>query len=206
MTVEGRKTRSDKKRAIAAPLTAAQYEQIFMLSYLCELPMKTIGEALTMKGYEKDEVVGIFQAHLKRNLSYKTNRFLFGHLDNETYRLFGKTRKRLSMRLRTTDYELISQLAYAMDLSVQSAAASIITEVLRKDKLMYDIMAQLIKNNLDEATNEQIRNLASQINMKSPQEYITLSMVLAYALEKAIEEQVKVRIILNGWLRNIKVV
>lgn len=167
--------------------------------------MKTIGEALTIRGYEKDEVVGIFQAYLKRNLAYKTNRFIFGHLDNETYKL-GKTGKRLSMRLRTTDYELISQLAYAMDLSVQSAAASIITEVLRNDKLKYDIMAQLIKNSLDEATNEQIRNLAGQINMKSPQEYITLSMVLAYALEKAIEEQVKVRIILNGWLRNIKVV
>lgn len=203
MAVEGRKTRSDKKRAIAAPLTAAQYERIFMLSYLCELPMKTIGEGLTIKGYEKDEVVNIFQTHLRRNLAYKTNRFLIGHLDYESYVLFGKREKRLSMRLRATDYELISQLAYAMDLSVQGAAASIITEVLKQENLMYDIMAQLIKNNLDEATNEQIRRLASQINAKSPHEYITLSMVLGYALEKAIEEQVKVRIILNGWFRRI---
>ncbi|MGU3472429.1 hypothetical protein ACLBWT_14940 [Paenibacillus sp. D51F] len=203
MTIEGRKSRSDKKRAIAAPLTADQYEEIFMLSYLCELPMKTIGEALTIKGYEKDEVINNFQAHLKRTLVYKTNRFMIGHLDYESYVLFGKRAKRLSMRLKATDYELISQLAYAMDLSVQAAAASIITEVLRQKKLMYDIMAQLIKNNLDEATNEQMKRLASQIDAKSPHEHITLSMVLGYALEKAIEEQVKVRIILNEWLKRI---
>jgi hypothetical protein len=203
LTVEGRKTRTDKKRAIAAPLTAAHYEQIFMLSYLCELPMKTIGEALIIKGYEKDEVINIFQAHLRRNLTYKTNRFILGHLDNDAYVLCGKPEKRLSMRLRTTDYELISELAYAMDLSVQGAAASILSEVLRQEKLMYDIIAQLLKNNLDEATNEQIRRLANQINSKSPQEYITLSMVLGYALEKAIEDQVKVRIIISGWLRRI---
>ncbi|KQY83682.1 hypothetical protein ASD24_29645 [Paenibacillus sp. Root52] len=201
MTVEGRKIRVDKKRAIAAPLTAAQYEKIFMLSYLCELPMKTIGEALTIKGYEKDEVVNIFQAHLRRNLTYKTNRFLIGHLDNEAYVLFGKPKKRLTMRLRTTDHELISELAYAMDLSVQGAAASIITEVLKQEKIMYEIVAQLLRHNLDEATNEQIRRLANQINAKSPNEYITLSMVLGYAIEKAIEEQTKVRIILNNWRR-----
>lgn len=203
MTVEGRKIRTDKKRAIAAPMTAAQYEQIVMLSYLCELPMKTIGEALIIKGYEKDEVVHIFQAHLRRNLTYKTNRFLIGHLDNDAYVLHGKPEKRLSVRLRTPDYELISQLAYAMDLSVQGAAASVITEALRQEKWMYDIIAQLLRDNLDEATNEQIRRLASQINSKSPHEYITLSMVLGYALEKAIEEQVKVRIIISGWLKRI---
>ncbi|WP_145142131.1 hypothetical protein [Paenibacillus sp. Y412MC10] len=203
MTIEGRKSRSDKKRAIAAPLTADHYEEIFMLSYLCELPMKTIGEALTIKGYEKDEVINNFQAHLKRTLVYKTNRFMIGHLDNESYVLFGKRAKRLSMRLKTPDYELISQLAYSMDLSVQGAAAAIITEVLRQKKLMYDIMAQLIKNNLDEATNEQMKRLASQIDAKSPHEHITLNMVLGYGLEKAIEEQVKVRIILNEWLKRI---
>lgn len=203
MTVEGRKTRNDKKRAIAAPLTADQYEQIFMLSYLCELPMKTIGEALTIKGYEKDELINIFQVHLRRNLTYKTNRFIIGHLDNQSYVLYGKREQRLSMRLRAMDYELISQLAYAMDLSVQGAAASIITEVLRQEKVMYDIMAKLIKNNLDEETNEKIRRLARQIDAKSPHEYISLSMVLGYALEKAIQEQKKVRIILNGWFRNM---
>lgn len=69
--------------------------------------------------------------------------------------------------------------------------------------MMYNIIAQLLKNNLDEATNEQIRRLANQINSKSPQEYITLSMVLGYVIEKAIEDQVKVRIVISGWLKRI---
>lgn len=205
MTVEGRKTRSDKKRAIGVPLTQAQYERIFALSYLCELPMKTIGETLVLRGFEKEEVIHPFQRHFRRNLTYKSNRFMIGSLNNEPYVLSEGRGHRLSIRLRSDDYELISGLAYAMDVSVQGAAASIITEVLRQEKVMFDIMAQLIKNNLDEATEGQIRRLASQIDAKSPHEYITLSMVLGYALEKAIEEQRKVRVVLSGWLRAIEV-
>ncbi|MGV2967147.1 hypothetical protein [Paenibacillus sp. AGC30] len=63
---------------------------------------------------------------------------------------------------------------------------------------MYDIMAQLIKSNLDETTEEQIRRLASHIDAKSPHDYVSLGMVMSYALEKAIEEQKKVRMVLDG--------
>ncbi|MEN1990273.1 hypothetical protein [Paenibacillus hubeiensis] len=203
MIVEGRKIRSDKKRAIGAPLTQAQYERIFVLSYLCELPMKTIGETLTLKGFEEEEVIHTFQGHLRRNLTYKSNRFMIGGLDNEPYALSGDRGHRLSMRFRSDDHEKISELAYAMDVSVQGATAAIITEVLRQEKVLYDIMALLIKNNLDETTEGQIRRLASQIDAKSPHEYITLSMVLGYALEKAIEEQKKVRLILDDWIKTL---
>gem|GEM_PF-4327073 len=184
-------------------MTQAQYERIFALSYLCELPMKTIGETLTMKGFEKEEVINSFQSHLRRNLKYKNNRFMIGSLDNKPYPLSGGRGHRLSIRLRSDEHELISELAYAMDVSVQGVAASIITEVLRQEKLMCDIMAQLIRNNLDETTEGQIRRLVSQIDAKSPHEYITLSMVLGYALEKAIEEQKKVRMVLSGWMKTL---
>lgn len=66
-------------------------------------------------------------------------------------------------------------------------------------------MAQLIKSNLDETTEGQIRRLASHIDAKSPHDYVTLSMVLGYALEKAIEEQKKVRMVLEGWKKSLKV-
>lgn len=205
MAIEERKTRTDKKRAIGAPLTQAQYEQLYELSYLCELPMKTIGETLTLKGFEQDEVINAFQTHFRRNLTYKTNRFIIGNLDNKPYTSLEAQDKRLSIRLKSTDYEGISELAYAIDLSVQRAAASIITEVLERKKVLYDIMAQLIKSNLDEITEGQMRKIASHINAKSPHEYITLGMVLGYALEKAIEEQKKVRLVLGGWMRSLNI-
>jgi hypothetical protein len=205
MTVEGRKTRIDKKRAIGAPLTKNQYERIFELSYLCELPMKTIGEALTLKGFEQDEIINTFQTHFRRNLTYKTNRFIIGSLDNNPYSSLGSQDKRLSIRLKSSEYECISELAYAMDLSVQKATAAILTEVLNRKKILFALMAQLIKSNLDEVTVEQIRRISRHIDAKSPNEYITLSMVLGYALEKAIEEQKKIRLVLEGWMRSLNI-
>ncbi|PYY29770.1 hypothetical protein [Paenibacillus illinoisensis] len=204
MTVEGRKTRNDKKRAIGVPLTTEQYEKIVELGYLCELPMKTIGESLIVNGFQKDEIMNVFQIHFRRNLTYKTNRFIIGNLDNEPYALLRDQAKRLSVRLRSNDYERISELAYAMDVSVQGAAASIITEALKQGKVMYEIMAPLIKSNLDEATIGQVRRIASHIDAKSPHDYVTLNMVLGYALEKAIEEQKKVRMVLDGWRKGLK--
>lgn len=85
--------------------------------------MKTIGETLIVNGFQKDDVMNVFQIHFRRNLRYKTNRFIIGHIDNEPYALLGVRGKRLSMRLRSDDYERISELAYAMDISVQGAAA-----------------------------------------------------------------------------------
>ncbi|WP_139237063.1 hypothetical protein [Paenibacillus sp. 453mf] len=169
--------------------------------------MKTIGEALIVSGFEKDEVINAFQIHFRRNLTYKKNRFIIGNLDNEPYALLKNQAKRLSVRLRSNDYERISELAYAMDVSVQGAAASIIAEVLKQQqgKVMYDIMAQLIKSNLDETTTEQVRRLASHIDAKSPHDYVTVNMVLGYALEKAIEEQKKVRLVLDGWRKSLKI-
>ncbi|MDK8193815.1 hypothetical protein QP794_27415 [Paenibacillus sp. UMB7766-LJ446] len=66
-------------------------------------------------------------------------------------------------------------------------------------------MAQLIKSNLGEMTEGQMRRISSHIDAKSPHEYITLSLVLGYALEKAIEEQKKVRLILYRWMRILKI-
>lgn len=205
MTVEGRKTRNDKKRPIGAPLTEERHERIFELSYLCELPKKTIGEQLVLKGFEQEEIINAFQIHFRRNLTYKSNRFILGHLNNELYSTPEGPYKRLAMKLKVIDYESISELAHAMDLSVQRVAAAIITEVLERKKILYAIMAQLIRGNLDEETEKKIRRIANHIDAKSPHEYITTSMVLGYALEKAIEEQKKVRLVLGGWMRSLNI-
>lgn len=205
MTVEGRKTRSDKKRPIGAPLTEEQYEHIHELSYLCEMPKKTIGEQFTLKGYLQEEIINAFQLHFRRNLTYKTNRFIIGHLDNERHLLKEGPYKRLAMRLKVIDHENISALAHAMDLSVQGVTAAIITEVLERKKIMYSIMAQLIRESLDADTETKIRRIANRIDAKSPHDHITINMVLGYALERAIEEQTKVRFILDSWVRSVNV-
>lgn len=205
MTVEGRKTRSDKKRPIGAPLTEEQSERIHELSYLCEMPKKNIGEQFTLKGYLQEEIINAFQLHFRRNLTYKTNRFIIGHLDNERHTLKEGPYKRLAMRLKVIDHENISALAHAMDLSVQGVTAAIITEVLERKKIMYSIMAQLIRESLDADTETKIRRIANRIDAKSPHDHITINMVLGYALERAIEEQTKVRFILDSWVRSVNV-
>jgi hypothetical protein len=207
MKSEGtRKVRSDKKRPIAAPISLEIRESIANLSYLCEIPMKVVGECLCLQGYESDLMMDVLQKNFRRNLDYKNQRYIIGRLENPKYDLdnVGCT-QRLSMRFMAKDYERLAALAYAMDLSVQAAAAALITVTIKRNDIMLPIMANSIRRNLEPEIQEKIRQLTRYLDAKSPNDYITMPMVIAYGIEKAIQDQTKVRHIFESWMREVKI-
>lgn len=207
MREEGtRKVRSDRKRAVAAPLSKETSESIAFLGYLCEVPVKVVGESLCLRGYESDPMIEVLQKNLRRNLQYNDHRYLIGNLDNPKYELHHVgSKQRISMRFLAEDYERLASLAYAMDLSVQAAAAALITLAAQRSDILLPIMANVIRKRLEPEIEDKIRKLTRHLDAKSPNEFITVPMVIAYGIERAITEKIKVRLIFESWMRDTKI-
>ncbi|WP_214607597.1 hypothetical protein, partial [Mycobacterium tuberculosis] len=119
-----RKVRSDKKRAIAAPLSKSTYEIFSKLSYVCDMPVKMIAEFMTLEGYHSSLLIDELQPYFKRDLHHE-NRFIFGDPGREKLKMKFGENKRLYMRFLDKDHEKVASLAYSLDSSVQVAAALI---------------------------------------------------------------------------------
>lgn len=63
----GRKVRSDKKRTIAAPLEENIYELVAQISYICDRPLKDIGELLCREGIKSTKLIDTIKGKFRRD-------------------------------------------------------------------------------------------------------------------------------------------
>lgn len=186
-----RKVRSDKKRAIAAPISLSAYEIFSKLSYVCDAPIKLIGEFIIIEGYKSASLIDELQPYFKRDLQYE-NRYIFGNSERESFKMKLNSKKRLYMRFLDRDHEKMASLAYSLDSSIQVAASLILTKVIYRADLMYPIMSRLIRNILSEKDEAKLRAITKHLNSVSSSDHITMTAVLSYLLEKGIREQKRI--------------
>lgn len=187
---EGRKTRSDKKMPVAPYVSSEVHEMICQVSYVTDLPRKTVGERLFREGIHSkallDSIMGLFRRHFQRN----ENHMYVGDLDRSSYRpkIVGE-KHRLHMRLIAPDHDRLTDLAYALDCSHQAAAGLIIeTAILRKD-VLYPMLGQIIVNELDPKRYNQLRSLSRFLDARSRDAYVTTPMIMSYVVEQSLMEQ-----------------
>lgn len=83
---EERKQRVDKKRAIAPYIEGPVYEQISRLSYICDLPLKSVGEMLAREGLRSRALIERIKRLFRRDFTVDEYHHCFGQPSNKPYR------------------------------------------------------------------------------------------------------------------------
>lgn len=188
---KGRKTRSDKKRAVAAPIDSQTHDTISRLGYVLDLPLKTVGHVLSLEGYRSHRMIDTLKKHFKRNLAYE-NRYIFADPQPRPYKPMERGCYRLHMRFTEQEHDPLASLAYALDGSVGAATSLLIRTALTYKEIMYPILARYIQSSLDSRRREQLKKVCRHLDSKSEEHHITMPMILAHVLERSLEEERKI--------------
>lgn len=130
-----RKERSDKKRAVAPYISSAAYEQVARIGYVCDLPLKAVGELLSRESLRSREILDVIKLNFRRDYIVDSYQYCLGQARNKPFRMeFKGEKQRLSMRFYNFEYERFAALAYALDCSIQMAVGYVIETALAKKK------------------------------------------------------------------------
>lgn len=196
-----RKARSDKKRAVAPYISSTAYEQVARIGYVCDLPLKAVGELLSREGLHSKEILDVIKLNFRRDYIVDNYQYCLGQATNKPFRMDYKGEKhRLSMRFYNFEYERYAALAYALDCSIQMAVGYVIETALAKKNTMLSVLSKGIIRDLDPKRKEQLRHICRYLDQRSHEAYITVPMVLEHVLENGLSSQRKITKTIDGWI------
>jgi hypothetical protein len=195
-----RKVRSDKKRAIAPSLDVDTYELISHLSYVCDLPLKTVGELLSREAFNSYKILDEIKVHFRRTLQYKDDHYYVGDIQKKPYRMEKGDKRRLYLKFYEFEYENFATLAYALDCSLSAATGLLIQKAIQRKDVMYPILSRYIHRKLDPKRAMQLREICRYLDKRSPYEYITVPHIISHVLENCIETGKRIKREINIWI------
>lgn len=201
MAGEQRKERSDKKKAIAPYIGAAAYEQIARIGYVCDLPLKTIGEMLARESLKSNELLDIIKLNFRRDFIVDEQRYCLGQAEKKPFRMaFVGEKRRLAMRFYRFEHERYAALAYALDCSLQMAVGYVIETALGRKDIMRSVLGKGIIRELDPKRASQLREICRFLNERSPDVYITMPLLMTDLISDSLLNQRKISKFINQWV------
>lgn len=134
--VGNRQIRSDKKVDVKPTMSITLKNQLYNFADRCNEPVKDIAERLCVQGMVSGDVMEEMCKWLRRDYFYK-NTHVMGYMERPKLKIKsnGETNK-VTMRLKQTDYDKLSELAYALDITATSTAAVLIRMASKNDSFM----------------------------------------------------------------------
>lgn len=150
-----RKTRSDKKIDVKPTVSVEFKRFVYRFAELCEEPVKDVAERLIVEGAVSKTVIDDICQWFRRDYYYK-NTIALGHTDipKLTITYAGETDK-ISIKFKQEDYDTLSDLAHALDVTPTTAAGILIKVTLRN----VDFMNVYMETFLDHLSGEQFRKV-----------------------------------------------
>lgn len=184
-----RKERSYKKITIAPFLEPERYDFISRLAYVLEKPLKDIGEILMIEGLKSKEVMEQLSIYFKRDFTLNSSLYL-GDKQKEmiSNKTSAESKQRLYIRLKQETHEQLSLFAFALDLPKAQAAALLLETILKTKKVFYPILSRYVQKDLDENRIKQLRYLCKYVDKNTPDEHVTLTLLLAHIMKECIEQ------------------
>ncbi|MEK5061052.1 hypothetical protein BK126_26415 [Paenibacillus sp. FSL H7-0326] len=198
-----RKVRSDKKRAVASPLSMSDYDEISRISYILDMPMKTVAEFLCIEAFNSSDIIDNIQHYFRRDLQWE-NRYIFGVKERKAFKPRIAVKKRLYMRFLAADHDKVSSLAFALDSSIQMASSLLLGTMIRRKDILFKNLARLVEYRLSDRDREKVKSVATYLTLDS-QENITVPMVIAYIIEKSLKEKRRLDRVLQELLKAKKI-
>ncbi|SKA88782.1 hypothetical protein [Sporosarcina newyorkensis] len=181
-----RKQRSDKKRHVGPTISIVLKDTIHRLSYITDTPVKDVGEAICISGMKSRKVVEYLAQSFRREIRLG-NTLYMGDLSRPSLQrkvAAGKT-ERISIRFHAHDYEGISALAYALDVSPTRATALLLDASIRNSEFLNDYVRDYLRRELDERRMEELRKVMRYLRKNNPYEDdLTWTHLLTYIYDE----------------------
>lgn len=131
-----RKVRSDKKVDVKPTMSLALKKQLYEFANICNEPVKDIAERLCVDGLTSIVIIDTICKWLRRNYYYKDT-IAIGHSERPRLKLKarGETGK-VTIRFNIKDYDKLSELAHALDITPSATATVLIRLTLKNAEFM----------------------------------------------------------------------
>lgn len=186
-----RKQRSDKKRDIKPVISLDLYETISRISYITNQPIKRVGEWLCIQGILSDKVINHLSEHFRRDfcINGSVYRGVLEKIPHRAIRRDENNRARITMRFTQSEYDLLSDLSYALDLTVASATGFLLESALTSAELTHRFIERHIESILDPSRMKQLQEVVQFINQNNPYEdRVTVALLVNHLVEELMEE------------------
>ena len=140
MQKEARKTRSDKKIDVKPTVSLVLKNQLFNLSQLFNEPVKDVAEHLCIEAAKSKLIIEDICQWFRKNYVYK-NTVAIG--DPTRPKLKIKSRgdtSKVTIRFKQNDFDVLSNLAHALDITPTGAAGVLIRMTLRNYVFMNEFV------------------------------------------------------------------
>lgn len=174
MKVEvGRKRRSDLKKDIKPTVKIELKDAIYRMSYITQTPVKDVAESMILYASKSVDVIELLSQSFRRFVQINGTLYR-GHLDKPrvTKREQGYC-EQLTVRLKQQDYETISVLAYALDVSPTRVCAILLNASMRDFRFINTYVNRYLSQHL---TDKQIKELQSILRYSNDEANVEMTM------------------------------
>ncbi|WP_034671385.1 hypothetical protein [Ectobacillus panaciterrae] len=183
-----RKIRSDKKREIKPTITINLYECIDRLSYMTTKPIKDVAEEICILGLQSEATIDLLAPYFRRDYWIQERTLIRGDVSRIPYTFKDKSseKRRISIRFSQSVHDKLSELAYALDMTVSSATALLLKIAIYESTIFVDYVLKYLDNETTEARMNQLQYIVDFINKsdENNKEPIDIRMLLSYIMDK----------------------
>lgn len=145
-----RKVRNDKKVCVQPVLSLNLKKELFRFSFLCHEPIKDTAERLCADGAKSIHIYDELCHYFRRNLSYQNHHYV-GYLSRPRLTLIQGETEKVTIKFTQQNFEMLSNIAFALDLPLNQTAAILIKRTLNNRSFI----AQYIQSHLKYLTSEE---------------------------------------------------
>lgn len=187
--LKNRKVRSDKKRDVKPTISEQLRETVYRISYITNIPVKDIAETICNHGITSRKVMDNLSANFRRTVRLR-NTLYMGVLERPSLqrkRFTGRT-ERISIRFQQDDYENITTLAFALDVTPSRATALLLDASIRDSDFINYYIRDYLKTQLNDHRMTELKKVLKYINKNNPyEEEISWGLLLAYIYDEVRE-------------------
>ncbi|WP_342047227.1 hypothetical protein [Bacillus sp. OTU530] len=182
-----RKVRSDKKREVKPTITMSLYECIDRLSYMTTNPIKDVAEEICVLGLQSEKTIDLLAGYFRRDYWIQERKLIRGDVSRApyTFKDGDSQKRRISIRFSQSVHDKLSELAYALDMTVSSTTALLLKTAIYESSIFVDYILKHLDDETTEARMNQLQYIVDFINESNKEEPIDIRMLVSYILDKA---------------------
>ncbi|OBW54720.1 hypothetical protein A9986_13945 [Solibacillus silvestris] len=209
-TVGHRKKRSDAKRDVKPTIKLPLRESVCRMADITDNPIKDVGANMIEHAVKNKKIIDSLSIHFRRDILIE-NTIKRGSTDNPRIaKREDGIHERITIRLRQHTYEMVSALAFALDVSVSRACAILIEKSMHDFDFVNNYVKKHLKSHLTPNEMRSLESLLHYVNQGIEYgEKVTLAGVVSYIVEEAKAPISKAKeaisnFVINRWNDNFK--
>lgn len=182
---KGKRQRSDKKRDVKPTILVKIKDAVYRLSYITKTSVKDVGEQMIIHSINSRKIVDDLSKYFRRQIHMKDTIFR-GNIEMPRIakREEGE-REQVTTRLKQRDYEIVSALAYALDVSPTRVCAILLDAAMHD----FDFINSYVRKYLTtELTPGQLNELQKILLFVNNDDEVEEKLSLADLLSRIVNE------------------